>query len=280
MVDSSNNSSNNSNNNNSNIDENSKNGFRVAERNPSSAYKKFRKQSKEDDGKITNSDIKKHLDERLRFLHQRAMIIEDKMLKLDEGRFFRACVFGSARIKAGDPVYDMVFELARLLAREGIDVLTGGGPGLMEAGNYGAEIGQQENNTRSLSFGLPIQLEFEPDPNIHLDVRRHHYRFSHRLDDFMRLSNIVICTPGGIGTLLELFFSWQLVQVKHIAMRPIILLDKSYWQGLLDWMHAEPNRRKLISDKDFDFVHLVDTPAEAMEIVKDEHQKFLEKKKV
>ncbi len=254
-----------------------KENIKVAERNPSSAYRKFRK-PKLTNEEITNENIKKHLDERLRFLNQRAMIIEKKMAEMDRGRFFRACIFGSARVKEGNPIYENVFELARLLAQKGIDVLTGGGPGLMEAGNKGAELGQEEGKTRSLSFGLPIQLDFEPAPNNHLDVRRFHYRFSYRLDDFMRLSNVVICTPGGIGTLLELFFSWQLVQVRHIEKRPIILLDKKFWQGLIDWMHAEPNLRGLISDKDFDFIHIVDTPQEAMEFVTEEYERFLEAK--
>ncbi len=252
--------------------------IKIAERNASSAFRKFRKPklTKEE---ITKGDIKKYLDERLRFLNQRAMIIEKKMADIDKGRFFRACIFGSARVKENTETYKNVFELARLLAQNSIDVLTGGGPGLMEAGNKGAEVGQEEKKTKSLSFGLPIQLDFEPAPNNHLDVRRFHYRFSYRLDDFMRLSNVVICTPGGIGTLLELFFSWQLVQVRHIEKRPIILLDRSFWKGLLDWMHAEPNFRGLISDKDFAFIHVVDTPKEALEIVLQEHQKFLDAKK-
>lgn len=259
--------------------DNNKENIKVAERNASSAYKKFRTKEESNNELVENADIKKHLDERLRFLHQRAMLIEERMFKLDEGKFFRACIFGSARIKDGNPTYKSVYELARLLAREGIDVLTGGGPGLMEAGNRGARAGQQESHNSSLSFGLPIQLDFEPAPNMHLDVRRHHYRFSYRLDDFMRLSNIVICTPGGIGTLLELFFSWQLVQVRHIKRRSIILLDKKFWKGLIDWMHEEPNFRQLISDKDFDFVYMVDTPQEALEIVMPEYQKFLDSKK-
>lgn len=246
---------------------------KIAERNASSAFLKFRshEHSKEE---VSRADLKKHLDERLQFLHQRAMVIEKKLDAIDKGRFYRACIFGSARLREENPTYHMVFELARLLAREGIDVLTGGGPGLMEAGNRGAEVGQEEAGTNSLSFGLPIALEFEPDPNYHLDVRRHHYRFSYRLDDFMRLSNIVICTPGGIGTLLELFFSWQLVQVHHIERRPIILLDRKFWGGLLEWMHAEPHFRGLISDKDFNFVHTADTPEEAMKIVMEDYEEF------
>ena len=89
----------------------------------------------------------------------------------------------------------------------------------MEAANLGAQKGKKESKKkrRSLSFGLPIELEWEPLPNPHLDVKRHHHKFSSRLDDFMRLSDFVVCTPGGIGTVLELMFTWQLIQVKTYA---------------------------------------------------------------
>lgn len=220
------------------------------------------------------SELRRHLDERLRLLHHRTMMIEAELRKLDENRFYRTCIFGSARIKADTKQYAEVFEVARFLAWEGIDVLTGGGPGLMEAANKGARLGREEKKTRSLSYGLSIQLEFEPEPNRHLDIKRHHHKFSSRLDDFMRLSHSVICTPGGIGTILELFFVWQLIQVKHVPPRPIVLLDKAYWSGLLDWMRAETCARGLMSEKDFAFIHLVDTPEEAFEIISAHHKEF------
>lgn len=220
------------------------------------------------------SELRRHLDERLRLLHHRTMMIEAELRKLDENRFYRTCIFGSARIKADTKQYAEVFEVARFLAWEGIDVLTGGGPGLMEAANKGARLGREEKKTRSLSYGLSIQLEFEPEPNRHLDIKRHHHKFSSRLDDFMRLSHSVICTPGGIGTILELFFVWQLIQVKHVPPRPIVLLDKGYWSGLLDWMRAETCARGLMSEKDFSFIHLVDTPEEAFEIISAHHKDF------
>jgi uncharacterized protein (TIGR00730 family) len=220
------------------------------------------------------SELRRHLDERLMLLHHRTMLIEAELRKLDENRFYRTCIFGSARIKADTKQYAEVFEVARFLAWEGIDVLTGGGPGLMEAANKGARLGREEKKTRSLSYGLSIQLEFEPEPNRHLDIKRHHHKFSSRLDDFMRLSHSVICTPGGIGTILELFFVWQLIQVKHVPPRPIVLLDKEYWSGLLDWMRAETCARGLMSEKDFSFIHLVDTPEEAFEIISAHHKDF------
>ncbi|RME58065.1 MAG: LOG family protein [Candidatus Dadabacteria bacterium] len=221
---------------------------------------------------------KKYLDERLQYLYRRALALEKELRKLDEDKFFRVCIFGSARISPNTKAYKEVFELARMLAWEGIDVLTGGGPGLMEAANRGATLGRKEKNSQSLSFGISIELPFEPRPNSHLDIKRHHHKFSSRLDDFMRLSHAVVCTPGGVGTLLEFFFTWQLVQVKHISKRPIVLLDKSYWEGLIDWTKEVPLARKLISPEDFQCIKIVDQPKEAFEIISKEHKKFLEKK--
>jgi uncharacterized protein (TIGR00730 family) len=207
-------------------------------------------------------------------LYQRAVLIEDELRKLDEDRFYRVCIFGSARIKPETQAYTDVFELARYLSWEGIDVLTGGGPGLMEAANMGARLGREEKKTKNLSYGLTIQLEFEPEPNKHLDIKRHHHKFSSRLDDFIRLSNSVVCTPGGIGTLLEFFFVWQLIQVKHATPRPIVLLDKKFWEGILEWMKTEPLARGLLGEKDFSVIHVVDTPAEAFDIISAHHKEF------
>jgi uncharacterized protein (TIGR00730 family) len=217
---------------------------------------------------------KKHLDERLRSLYQRAMLIEQELQTLDNGKYYRTCIFGSARIKPETPEYNEVFSLARMLAWENIDILTGGGPGLMEAANKGGKLGQQEKSSKSFSFGLSIELEWEPEPNHHLDVKRHHHRFSSRLDDFMRLSHSVICTPGGIGTLLELFFTWQLVQVRHIETRPIVLMDKDFWSELIGWMKSVPLERGLISEKDFDCISIVDTPEEAFALISEHHKQY------
>jgi uncharacterized protein (TIGR00730 family) len=223
---------------------------------------------------------KKHLDERLKVLHHRAMMIEQELQQIDAGKFYRVCIFGSARIKPDTEEYEQVYTLARMLAWEHIDILTGGGPGLMEAANKGAKLGQDEKKSKSLSFGLSIELEWEPVPNSHLDIKRHHYRFSSRLDDFMRLSHSIIATPGGIGTLLEIYFAWQLIQVKHMSFRPIVLLDKDFWTGLIDWMKDIQLKRGLVSEKDFDCLKIVDTPEEAYEIISAHHKEFVKNRSV
>ncbi|RMG41579.1 MAG: LOG family protein [Candidatus Dadabacteria bacterium] len=222
---------------------------------------------------------RKHLDERLKALHRRAMLIEKELRALEDNRFYRVCIFGSARIKEDSKIYNDVFELARYLAWQGIDILTGGGPGLMEAANKGARLGREEKNTRTLSFGLSIELEWEPEPNKHLDIKRHHLKFSSRLDDFMRLSSAIVATPGGIGTLLELYFSWQLIQVRHMEPRPIVLMDQSYWQGIIDWMNEVPLKRGLISPSDFDCISIVDTPEEVMDVITEHHKEWMESRK-
>lgn len=225
----------------------------------------------------SRGERRKHLDERLRALHNRAILIERELRVLDDNRFYRTCIFGSARIKPDTPAYEQVFKVARYLSWEGIDILTGGGPGLMEAANKGAQLGKEEKNTKSLSYGISIQLEFEPTPNRHLDIKRHHHKFSSRLDDFMRLSHSIVVTPGGIGTLLELYFSWQLIQVGHMEMRPIVLMGRDFWTGLINWMRDKPLARGLVSPPDFRFLSIVETPEEVFEVISEDHKKFRKK---
>src|SRR5437763_8476562 len=161
----------------------------------------------------------------------------EAQLKALEANQFRVCIFGSARIRPEDPTYQTVRRLARALGELSIDIVTGGGPGLMEAANIGV---QEAKNRRSLSYGLPIDLPAaREDANKHLDIKSEHRRFSSRLDEFMRLSQAVIVAPGGVGTLLELVYVWQLLQVRMIERRTIILLQRSFWEGLLAWMRKE-----------------------------------------
>lgn len=228
--------------------------------------------------RIDRGERRKHLEDRLKILHQRAMAIEQRLKALEDNRFYRVCIFGSARIVPENEEYQEVYELARMLAWGNIDILTGGGPGLMEAASSGAQHGQDERKTKSLSIGLSIEVPWEQKPNSHLDIKHHHLKFSSRLDQFMQMSNSVICTPGGIGTLLELYFTWQLVQVGHIESRPIVLMDKSYWEGIIQWMKDVPLKRGLVSEKDFNSIQIVDTPDETYEIIAEHHRSFLEKK--
>ncbi len=216
---------------------------------------------------------RRHLTERLETLRTRTQVIEQELSKYTND-FFRVCIFGSARIKPHDEIYQQTEQLAFLLGQAGIDVLTGGGPGLMEAANKGAKAGRLSSGSKSKSFGISIELDFEKVPNEHLDIKHHHRRFSSRLDDFMRLSNAIIVTPGGIGTLLELYFCWQLLQVKHLSERPIVLLDKKFWEGLISWMDEQQVGKKLVSPPDLRFAKLVDSPEEVMAIITPEYEKF------
>lgn len=205
-------------------------------------------------------------------LYRRMKILEDQLLEIEACEsFFRVCIFGSARIQPETKLYNDVANMAEILASNGIDILTGGGPGLMEAANLGAkkpfDEPSENGKKKGKSFGISIELPFEPIPNKHLDIKRHHHKFSSRLDDFMRLSHAVICTPGGVGTLLEFFFCWQLIQVSHAASRPIILLDDTYWNELLEWLKDVPLKRGLISPDDFNEIKIVKTPEEAAEEV-------------
>lgn len=220
---------------------------------------------------------RRRLTERLEALRDRVILLEQELTHYTND-FFRVCIFGSARIKPEDALYQTTRELGILFGKEGIDVLTGGGQGLMEAANIGTKEGRTLTNAKSKSFGITIELNRYEKPSDHLDIRHHHKRFSSRLDDFMRLSNAIVVVPGGIGTALELFFSWQLLQLSHITERPVILLDSKFWEGLIKWMREEMIARGLVYEKELRWIHLVDTPQQAFEIVKLEHQKFLQKK--
>tara|TARA_B100000446_G_C10431959_1_gene298556 strand:- start:27 stop:701 length:675 start_codon:yes stop_codon:yes gene_type:complete len=187
--------------------------------------------------------------------------------------YFRVSIFGSARIKPNTEEYMEVYDLAKKLAKNNADIVTGGGPGLMEAANAGAKDG----SSKSKSFGLHVDLPFETTPNEHLDITYHHKRFSSRLDEFMRISHAVIVTPGGIGTILELLYTWQLIQVSHISERPIILVGKM-WTGLLEWMKSEPLNKQLIDKSDFNNIKIVQNVDEVIVLLKPLINKFYAKK--
>ncbi|GAB4341383.1 MAG: LOG family protein [Desulfobulbaceae bacterium] len=167
---------------------------------------------------------------------------------------YRVAIFGSARIKEGDQVYRDVFTIARGLAEAGLDVVTGGGPGLMQAAN----AGHKSANTTTHSIGLNIRLPFEQESNRFLDIKKDFDRFSGRLDAFMSLSDAVIVAPGGVGTILELFYTWQLVQVRHLCETPIILFGE-VWETMLGWLRGEVQSRGLFDPGDMrNLFHLTD----------------------
>jgi len=198
-----------------------------------------------------------------------------EQIQPDRVEHFRVSIFGSSRIQKGDPIYDEVKKLSHDLAHLGVDIVTGGGPGLMEAANSGAVEGQRHK--RSRSFGLAIHLDAEEGVNTFVDKVFKHRTFFSRLHHFVRLSSAFIVMPGGIGTCLELYMVWQLLQVKHIKQHPLILVG-NMWYGLIEWMKENMEQRNLVSPLDMSIVTVVASGAEAIPLIKNALEKFHEGK--
>jgi uncharacterized protein (TIGR00730 family) len=194
----------------------------------------------------------------------------------DRVEHYRVSIFGSSRIRRGDPIYEQVKKLSFELAQMGVDIVTGGGPGLMEAANAGAVDGQK--SSRSRSFGLAIHLPTEESANPFVDKVFRHRTFFSRLHHFVRLSSAFIVMPGGIGTALELFMVWQLLQVKHMKQHPLILVG-TMWPGLIEWMNATMVERGLASATDMDVIRVVPSSDEAIPIIRASFERFQEEKK-
>lgn len=194
------------------------------------------------------------------------LVSQEMIEKIAQDPHFRVAIFGSARIKKDDERYQNVFELARRLGEKDMGVVTGGGPGMMEAANAGHNAGHTKGPEHSRSIGLTVDLPFESEGNDHLDIERHFRRFSNRLDTFMLLSQAVVVTPGGVGTCLELFYTWQLTQVRHICSIPIILYG-DMWKKLMDWVYDNPMKDGLISPNDDNNVHIAKDIDEVMAIL-------------
>ncbi|MEN8142033.1 MAG: LOG family protein [Thermodesulfobacteriota bacterium] len=179
---------------------------------------------------------------------------------------YRVAIFGSARIEEGDSEYQEVYEISRGLAEAGFDIVTGGGPGIMQAANSGHKSVESEQH----SIGLNIKLPFEQDDNKYLDIKKEFDRFSDRLDTFMSLSDAVVVATGGIGTILELFYSWQLVQVEHICETPIILYGEM-WEGLLSWLKEEVMSRGLFDKNEMHSVFHLTSTNQVINLIKQVH---------
>ena len=179
-------------------------------------------------------------------------------------KHFTVSIFGSARTQMSEDNAKLAFDIAEHLAKKEYNVVTGGGPGIMKAANAGHNAGDPENKTDSV--GLTIQLPWEAGMNSSVEKQKHFQNFSNRLDTFMKLSNAVVVMPGGIGTCLELFFTWQLIQVRHIDPMPIIVVGEM-WEQLIKWVKDYPLANGLISEKDMIHVHVVHTVEDVLKIV-------------
>src|SRR6266568_4400000 len=172
-------------------------------------------------------------------------------------------IFGSARLLEDDPAYKAAVETSRLLARAGFGVITGGGPGIMEAGNKGAQEGE------NLSIGCNIELPFEQHSNSYLDVSLDFRYFFVRKTLFVKYSSAFIIFPGGFGTMDELFEALTLIQTGKVSHFPVILYDSKFWGGLVDWIRATMVPRGTIIANDLNLLHVCDDPAEICQIVSD-----------
>jgi predicted Rossmann-fold nucleotide-binding protein len=184
--------------------------------------------------------------------------------KTKEKRNFSVAIFGSARITKGDTNYKLVYDLAKMISKLDIDIITGGGPGLMNAASEGHHAGRQSKKTQSI--GLRIKLDREEKEAAHLDIKKEFARFSNRLDTFMQLSNVVVVAPGGVGTMLELLYTWQLMQTNHICIVPIILLG-DMWLGFLNWIKKSPLKNKYLDLRDFNLLFHAKDCDEAFRII-------------
>ncbi len=169
-------------------------------------------------------------------------------------------VFGSARTKADDPYYEFGRQLGAALARRGFAVITGGGPGMMEAVNRGC------HEAGGLSVGCNIELPTEQELNAYVDLGVEFRYFFVRKNMFVKYARGFVIFPGGLGTLDELFESLTLAQTGKIEHFPIVLFGTKYWSGLLDWMRAVVLAHGAMSPEDFDLVTLTDDPEEAAEM--------------
>ncbi len=179
-------------------------------------------------------------------------------------------IFGSARTKPDHSFYKLAENIAYTLTKNGYGIVTGGGPGIMEAGNKGANRGQ------GISVGLNIELPFEQDDNPYIDSDKSldfDYFFVRKVM-FVKYSQGFVVMPGGFGTMDELFEAITLIQTKKIGKFPIVLVGRKYWSGLLDWIKNTLLEEGNISPQDLDLISIVDTEDEVLNVIDSFYKKY------
>ncbi len=172
-------------------------------------------------------------------------------------------IFGSSRTKSDDKYYKMAEELAAMLVKEGYAIISGGGPGIMEAANKGAFKAGGE------SIGLNIEIPREQKPNKFIKTLLNFRYFFCRKVMFVKYASAYVVFPGGYGTMDEFFEALTLIQTKRIKSFPVILVGGEYWMELVEWINGELVRQKYISKKDTNLFHVADTSQEVVEVIKD-----------
>ncbi len=171
-------------------------------------------------------------------------------------------IFGSARVKTDSKYYKLAEEISERLTKEGFSIITGGGPGIMEAGSKGAF------KNKGLSVGLNIELPFEQKPNPYLNKNLTFRYFFARKVMFVKYATAFVIMPGGFGTMDELFESITLIQTKKINPFPVVMVGKEYWAGLLGWLKKEMMGRGFIGQNDLGIIQTADTAKEVVDIIK------------
>ncbi|OGP89983.1 MAG: Rossman fold protein, TIGR00730 family [Deltaproteobacteria bacterium RBG_19FT_COMBO_43_11] len=171
-------------------------------------------------------------------------------------------IFGSARVKPDDVYYQKTERLGQLLAQNGFSVITGGGPGIMEAANKGAaEAGGK-------SIGMNIRLPFEQKPNPYANIHLDYKYFFIRKVMFVKYALAYVILPGGYGTMDEFFEALTLIQTKRVKSFPLILMGSEYWQGLLDWLKDSMLHKGMILPSDYEMIQIIDDPEEVVKHIK------------
>jgi uncharacterized protein (TIGR00730 family) len=187
---------------------------------------------------------------------------------------YRVSIFGSARIEGGSVAYEETKRMAKALGAMGCDIITGGGPGLMQAANEGAKAGR-----RGKSYGIRVDLPFEQHSNAFVTESFDHETFFTRLQQFVMNSDAFVVTPGGIGTVLETLMIWQLLQVNHLQNAPLVLVG-GMWPGLVDWarkamLSTDP---PLASRKDLGIPSCVPDADAAIALIRAHHRRWKTKR--
>jgi uncharacterized protein (TIGR00730 family) len=187
---------------------------------------------------------------------------------------YRVTIFGSARAQQGHWVYDEVKRMAAALSELGCDIVTGGGPGLMQAANEGAE--EMRAAGRVHSIGLRVQLPFEQGVNPFVEQAYHHQSFFSRLHHFVLISDAFVVVPGGLGTVLEAMMIWQLLQVRHLYDTPLIFTGPM-WVGLVEWAQRAMLRAgfELARPEDLAIPRCVNTADEAIALIRQDHVRWV-----
>jgi uncharacterized protein (TIGR00730 family) len=186
----------------------------------------------------------------------------DKLARVEKG----VSIFGSARTHPDDPQYIAAVEVGRLLGEKGFSIITGAGPGIMEAANKGAKL------ANAPSIGCNIELPFEQGTNPYVDINVAFRYFAVRKTMFIKYSSAFIIFPGGFGTFDELFEALTLIQTGKISQFPVVLFGTHYWAGLVRWLNSKVLAERKISPGDMDLMIVTDDPAEAARVVEQAYQ--------